>query len=314
MKRWSADIQLINSHKEIKRKKKEESKMKTYTSDANTVLKFHLIDNDKLSNSDALSTFRPLYTHQIFTSAERIFGYTGLKVDVYLSCATLKGFLKVRYNKKLAKADDVQKKLWNHFGENFTVEPSTFQSWVKYDLDKFRPPGKKVSQFDRICDKHRHYEIFKVGLTDKRFSSKINRSWQALLFFYIESASFIEKDSSWNYFMMYEVVKKFKNNPPSYRLIGFWTTYEQSEGKNASNRISQFMILPAYQKQGFGKALVEGIYRHYINDKTWKEISVEKPTKAFEKLWESVKASLVVDDSKAKRGGCAVEAKKATKK
>jgi hypothetical protein len=85
--------------------------MKTYTSDANTVLKFHLIDNDKLSSSDALSTFRPLYTHQIFTSAERIFGYTGLKVDVYLSCATLKGFLKVRYNKKLAKADDVQKKL-----------------------------------------------------------------------------------------------------------------------------------------------------------------------------------------------------------
>lgn len=314
MKRWSADIQLINSHKEIKRKKKEESKMKTYTSDANSVLKFHLIDNDKLTNSEALSTFRPLYTHQIFTSAEKIFGFTGLKVDVYLSWATLKGYLKVRYSKKLTKADNIEKKLWKHFGDNFTVEDSQFQTWVKHDLEKFRPPGKKVSEFDRIWDKHRHYEIFKVGLMDKRFSTKINRSLQALLFFFIESASFIEEDSSWNYFMMYEVVKKFKNNPPSYKLIGFWTTYEQCRGHPHTSRISQFIILPAYQKQGFGKSLVEGIYKYYINDRDWKEISVEKPTKAFEKLWECVKASLQSDENKSKRGIQPSENKKAIKK
>ncbi len=142
----------------------------------------------------------------------------------------------------------------------------------------------------------------------------MNRSLQALLFFYIESASFIEQDPCWHYFLLYEVVKKFKNNPPSYRLIGFSTTFEEVEKKRTTHRISQFIILPAYQKQGFAKALVEGIYKHYIDDKSWKEISVEKPTKAFEKLCESVKTSLLKDDCKAKRVAQESQNHKNTKK
>lgn len=89
-----------------------------------------------------------------------------------------------------------------------------------------------------------------------------------MFFFYIESASFIEADPSWNYFLLYEVVKKFKNQPSSYRLIGYCTTYDLVEGNKNISRISQFLVLPAYQKQGFGKSLVEGIYRYYIDDKS----------------------------------------------
>lgn len=107
---------------------------------------------------------------------------------------------------------------------------------------------------------------------------------------------------------------KFKNNPPSYRLIGFSTTFEEVEAKKITHRISQFFILPAYQKLGFGKSLVEGIYRYYINDRKWKEISVEKPTKTFEKLCESVKASLLTNDWKAKRVAQQSESYKNTKK
>lgn len=107
---------------------------------------------------------------------------------------------------------------------------------------------------------------------------------------------------------------KFKNNPPSYRLIGFSTTFEEVEAKKITHRISQFFILPAHQKLGFGKSLVEGIYRYYINDRKWKEISVEKPTKAFEKLCESVKASLLTNDWKAKRVAQQSESYKNTKK
>lgn len=90
MKRCSADIQLINGHKDMKRKRKEEKKLKAYTSEANSVCKFHLIDTIKFTNSESLSTFRPLFTHQVFDSSEKIFGYTGLKVDIYLTCATMK--------------------------------------------------------------------------------------------------------------------------------------------------------------------------------------------------------------------------------
>ncbi|CAI2362889.1 unnamed protein product [Moneuplotes crassus] len=280
---------------------KEEGKLDCYTADANSTIKFHLVDTDKLTNSESLSAFKPMYTHQIFTYMEKIVGYMGLKIDIYLSCATLRALLKVRYTDCVKKRNTVEEKLCRHFGKNLTINEEVFQNWMKSDLDNFRPKGKKVYSFDRICDKHRHYEVYKIRVTDKCFPKELNRSLQALLFFYIESASFIEQDPCWHYFLLYEVVKKFKNNPPSYRLIGFSTTFEEIEKKKTTHRISQFIILPAYQKQGFAKALVEGIYKHYIDDKKCKEISVEKPTKAFERLCESVKTSLLKDDCKAKR-------------
>ena len=187
--------------------KKEDAKIIMYTVEANSVIKLHLIDNDKLTNSESLSTFKPIYTHQIFSGFEKIVGYAGLKIDIYLSCATLRAYLKVRYNKWLKKRDKIEEKLGELFGENLTMDQKVFQTWMKFDLEKFRPLGKRVYSFDRICDKHRHYEIYKVKVTDKKFPAKLNRSLQALLFFYIESASFIEQDPCWNYFMLYEVVK-----------------------------------------------------------------------------------------------------------
>lgn len=247
--------------------KKEETKVDPYTTDANNVTRFHLVDTEKLTNSESLSTFKPVFTHQIFSYLEKIVGYMGLKIDIYLSCATLRALLKVRYSKCLKKRSKVENKLVKLFGKNLTTDEKVFQSWMKYDLEKFRPKGNKVYSFDRICDKHRHYEVYKIRVTDKGFPKELNRSLQALLFFYIESASFIEQDPCWHYFLLFEVVKKFKNNPPSYRLIGFSTTFEEVERKNTTHRISQFIILPAYQKQGFAKALVEGIYKHYIDDK-----------------------------------------------
>jgi hypothetical protein len=90
---------------------------------------------------------------------------------------------------------------------------------MTHDLQRFKPVGDKVYEFDKILDKHRHYEIYKIGLSkpqanlgsksrkNKTLSPAENRLLQAMFFFYIESASFIEDDPSWNYFLLYETVK-----------------------------------------------------------------------------------------------------------
>jgi len=96
MKRCSADLQLINGHKKMKRLQKEERKKKAYSEDSNTVCKFHIVDkfNDKITEAPnaslkktnaCLVPFRPLFTHQVFSSSEKIHGYKGLKVDIYLT-------------------------------------------------------------------------------------------------------------------------------------------------------------------------------------------------------------------------------------
>ena len=134
----------------MKKMKREETEIKSYTTDANTVTKFHIIDTHKFTNSECLGTFRPLFTHQVFASSEKIFGYTGLKVDIYLTCASLKMYLRLRYTKKMKRHDNIEKMLTKHFGDNFTADKKQFQKWIKYDLEKFKPSGKKVYEFDRI--------------------------------------------------------------------------------------------------------------------------------------------------------------------
>lgn len=110
MKRRSADVQLINSQKVNKRSKKENTKKEELAADSNTWLKFHIVDTNKdpidevkgvsmRKNNAWLVPFFPLYTHQIFSSSEKIKGYSGLKVDIYLSWATLKWYMRQRYSK-----------------------------------------------------------------------------------------------------------------------------------------------------------------------------------------------------------------------
>jgi len=46
--------------------------------------------------------------------------------------------------------DKIEPKLLKHFGDSCTQSPKTFQKWMKNDLEKFKPYGKKVHTFDRI--------------------------------------------------------------------------------------------------------------------------------------------------------------------
>lgn len=138
--------------KSKKRVAKEESKKDVYTADSNKWIKFHIVNSNKnlldevngvsmRNNNAGLVPFAPLFTHQVFSSNEQIYGYNGLKIDMYLSWASLKCYLKLRYNKKVK---DCEKITFDQFGESITTDSRQFQKWMNHDLEKFRPVGKKV--------------------------------------------------------------------------------------------------------------------------------------------------------------------------
>ena len=117
----------------------------------------------------------------------------------------------------------------------------------------------------------------------------MNQTFQSLLFFFIESCSFIQPDDQWSYFILYE---KGSNG---YRTIAFSTMYEEMHGsEDYVARISQFLVLPCYQKQGFAKLLLDSIYAHYIRESDCVEISVERPTKEFQAVRDSFETDLML--------------------
>ena len=98
-------------------------------------------------------------------------------------------------------------------------------------------------------------KVYKVNAMNAHFYDH-NRHLQALLKFYIESASTIPVDVYWYYFLVYMDNK----------LVGYATTFDEFQKvPKAPVTISQVLVLPPYQKLGIGSALLGKIYSHYLS-------------------------------------------------
>jgi GNAT superfamily N-acetyltransferase len=98
-----------------------------------------------------------------------------------------------------------------------------------------------------------------VKANRKEFKT-VSMNFQSLLIFFIDGLSFIKLDPYWNYYILYKKTKV--NNKLCYSVVGYATTYEfwRESDSFCKNRISQFLILPSYQSQGFGTQLLDVIH------------------------------------------------------
>ncbi len=83
-------------------------------------------------------------------------------------------------------------------------------------------------------------------------------NFQSVLMFFIDGLSFIELDQHWTYYIMYKKVR-LGGKKRAFSVVAFATVYDFWDTKPGlcRTRISQFMTLPPYQKQGFGSALLD---------------------------------------------------------
>ena len=58
-------------------------------------------------------------------------------------------------------------------------------------------------------------------------------------------------------------------------------------------RISQFLVLPPYQRHGIGSVLLEQMYNFYLIDKRCTEITVEDPSKDFQQMKDALDIKLI---------------------
>eukprot|EP00826_Nyctotherus_ovalis_P027743 TRINITY_DN2170_c0_g5_i9.p1 TRINITY_DN2170_c0_g5~~TRINITY_DN2170_c0_g5_i9.p1 ORF type:complete len:275 (+),score=70.24 TRINITY_DN2170_c0_g5_i9:458-1282(+) len=106
---------------------------------------------------------------------------------------------------------------------------------------------------------------------------EISINLQAVMMFFIDGLSFIDHDPYWHYYLLYRVCKK-----KDFTLIGYATTYESHQSAiKYRTRISQMLILPLFQRKGFGAQILASIYRDLRNDPSCFEITVEDPSDEF---------------------------------
>jgi GNAT superfamily N-acetyltransferase len=259
---------------------KEENDKDKCQINANKIIYFKIISNeaefDDFQNMNLENSFQPTYTYELFAN-EVIHGYKGLKVLISLTPKTFFAHLNIQYAEKLDMNDDIENILALHFKERFTRNKATFISKLNEE-NKIIPKGKLI--FSENNRKIYNVDILKDDYTEENYSI------QALCTFFIDAASFIPiEENFWGYFIIVENVenKDKKDEKENWRTLGI-CSYKNFhiELYKYFTMLSQFLILPPYQRKGLGTFLLENIYKYLFNeDKNCLEIMTEDPSIEF---------------------------------
>ena len=259
---------------------KEENDKDKCQINANKIIYFKIINTeaefDAFQNMNLENSFQPTYTYELFAN-EVIHGYKGLKVLISLTPKTFFAHLNIQYAEKLDVNDDIENILALHFKERFTRNKATFISKLNEE-NKIIPKGKLI--FSENNRKIYNVDILKDDYTEENYSI------QALCTFFIDAASFIPiEENFWGYFIIVENVenKDKKDEKENWRTLGI-CSYKNFhiELYKYFTMLSQFLILPPYQRKGLGTFLLENIYKYLFNeDKNCLEIMTEDPSIEF---------------------------------
>ncbi|CAG2169824.1 unnamed protein product [Oppiella nova] len=288
------------------------SRFESFICDANESVAIQLVCSDnELDNephNHAIKEFNPEFSHQLFGDNESIFGYSDLRVKLYYSSAKLNCFLSIGFTDKVTKdetngieADDVVDTIRQKLSLKLCSSMDEFRSLLSKE-SQFIPYGKLMDSFSidwKTDEKQtkRHFEIYSADILVPGFDAYHQRM-QTFLWWLIDAASYIDADDErWQYFVVYE--KRSPNGLSNghlhsdahntYCFVGYATVYRYyAYPQRIRPRISQFLVLPPFQKCGLGTRLLHTIYDFYVTDTAVFDITVEDPSDNFTRVRDFV--------------------------
>ncbi|KDN53357.1 acyl-CoA N-acyltransferase [Tilletiaria anomala UBC 951] len=131
----------------------------------------------------------------------------------------------------------------------------------------------------------RNFEVYRCTKDTQGFLQYLRR-FRIFTLFFIEAASYIdEEEPGWEFFILFERVTT-KGNSYSYHFAGFTSLYRfWTYPDTARIRLSQFLILPPYQKLSLGTCLYTVVHDHILRrGSSISELTVEDPSEIFDRL------------------------------
>ncbi|OAX41608.1 acyl-CoA N-acyltransferase [Rhizopogon vinicolor AM-OR11-026] len=272
-----------------------------WTADANDALTLSLVrakeDKQVLGDEETYEEFHPAFTYPIYGEDEKIYGYQDLVIDLRFASGSLAQYLSVRYAEKLdasTTVDNVEGILKEFIPPDYDTDEEAFLSRVEEDAASFRPIGKLIHSYTRpapstsestsATSEAVEFEVYHVIATwkDPGFR-EYHRRMQLFILLYIEAGSYInEDDDAWEFSVL---SRKRQSGTETYHFIGYSSLYNfYCFPEKLRMRLSQFVIIPPYQRHGHGSELYHAIYNYVLSRPSLSELTVEDPAEAFEDL------------------------------
>jgi histone acetyltransferase 1 len=277
-----------------------------FTREANDCVHFHVVEGEEEEQEAALfsrkseQTFEPEFAHQVFREDETIYGYSeDLSVDVMCAANTFERYVEVSYSEKvrssLNPADDVRGDLHKWFPEASTATTKeAFAKRVEETKEMEIPGGggRVIAEWDgegEGVESGLRYSVrqFEFKESESDAVGRWHDNVEPFVAFYIDAASKIDKsDGRWLWFVL---IAQKKDNLKRWATCGFSTVYQfYAHPFQRRLRISQVLVLPPYQRKGFGAKLLDAVRAYaQMQDKEGKDvadITVEDPTDQLQRL------------------------------
>lgn len=143
------------------------------------------------------------------------------------------------------------------------------------------------------------FEVYHCDMSVSGFRER-HDLMQGWIMWLIDGASYIDVDDErWEFLTMYEKTGDHASNgnghmngsSARYHFVGYCTVYRYyAYPDKLRPRISQFLILPPFQRLGLGTHLLQTIYDRYRDQDSVVDIAVEDPAENFTKLRDFVDA------------------------
>ncbi|KAL0947489.1 hypothetical protein HGRIS_013592 [Hohenbuehelia grisea] len=289
--------------------------MTDWACSANDALSLSLVRSEEdlraLGEEETYEDFSPAFTYPIYGEEEKIYGYKDLKIDLRFASGSLKQYLKVEHSAKLdasSTLDDVEGTLSQFIPPGYQTDKAAFAQQVETDATSFRPAGQMIYSYTRPSPLASNgkgkaaassstplpaesedaivYEVYHTTWNTPGFR-EYHRLMQIFILLYIEGGSYINDDEdSWEFVVLFEKRKRRADpNVSTYHFVGYSSLYPFFHfPESVRMRLSQFVILPPYQRHRHGSELYKAIYEYVLAQPTISELTVEDPAEAFEDL------------------------------
>ncbi|THV07996.1 histone acetyltransferase type B catalytic subunit [Dendrothele bispora CBS 962.96] len=285
--------------------------MTDWTTDSNDCFTISMVraqGDQKALAEDESYEFNPAFTYPIFGEEEKIYGYNGLTIDLRFASGSLRQYLSVKWDEKLKAdtVDDAEKTLCEFIPSDIERDEEAFKTHVEQDATTFKPPGEKMYSYTRRSPAAKGkgkgitpaadldpesedtlvFEVYHATWETPGFR-EYHRRMQLFILLYIEAGSYIQEDEdAWEFVVLFEKRKRTDGSGLStYHFVGYSSLYNFYYFPEKTRlRLSQFVILPPYQRHGHGSELYKAIYQYVLAQPHVGELTVEDPAEAFEDL------------------------------
>lgn len=189
------------------------------------------------------------------------------------------------------KPDDVNV-ITEFFPDGYYTNLEEFLNVMEKKSKAFEPPGEKILEFK--TDEGRTFQFQLCESSTANFQ-QYHARLESFIFWFIDASSRIDHDERWRFFVVFE---KFVNGEGEtrYASVGYASVYQYFHYPDKVRpRVSQFLILPPFQRKGIGAKLLSAIYEHYQTKEKVCDITVEDGSEDFQRLRNTIDSRLLKD-------------------